>query len=145
MSGPAPFDWSPHLEAGERLLWAGQPDLTPALPVVLMVAFALVVSGPFSLILVPLLGYLFLAHARDRFALTDRRVLRWRRRSGRAETLPRAGTHVMPQLNRWWRSLIFTAPDGRSVAFRMLSRADQHLLIGAYPAGGPHPQPEPMA
>ena len=142
MTVPPPFDWAPHLEDGERLQWAGQPDLGHALPVLVFLAFALVVAGPFSLIIVPLLGYLYLAHARDRFALTDRRVMRWRRQSGAVESLPRAGTHVMPILNRGWHSLIFTAPDGRKVAFRMVSRNDYTLLIGAYPAGGPQPQPE---
>jgi hypothetical protein len=143
MTGQPPFDWAPHLEPGERLQWTGQPDLGEAFPDLVFLVIALVVAGPFILIIVPLLGYLYLAHARDRFALTDRRVMRWRRQSGVVESLPRAGTHVMPVPKRSWRSLIFTAPDGRKVAFRLVSRVDYTLLIGAYPAGGPQPKPEP--
>jgi|GEM_PF-6402622 len=141
MSMVTPFDWTPHLQAGERLLWTGQPEFAGLLSFVLFGCLALVVvPHGFVVLLFPLgLAAMF---ARDAYALTDHRVLAHRHpfsQTPRLDSLPRAGTYAGPLLGKGPRSVVFTAPDRAKITFRFLSRATQKYLIAEYPKGGPFP------
>lgn len=136
---PAP-DWPKELERDETLLWSGQPDFTSLLvfAAVICVFGLMIAPGMFLGLVIPV--GLFLAHARDAYALTNRRILALHHPLGsqpRLDSLPRAGTYAGPQMDRGPRAVWFTAPDRRKISFRFLSRATQRLLIESYPMGGP--------
>ena len=122
-------------------MWSGRPELAGFWPYGAMGLFGLTFA-PHGLVLLLLPLGLAAVFARDAYALTERRILALRHpltRAARLESLPRAGVYAGPQMNSGWRTVMFTAPDRKTISFRFLSRGVQKHLIAEYPKGGPFP------
>lgn len=127
--------WSGILLPGECLLWQGRPETANWIAALAAFTFIAAMIHPLAALvsLVLLLGLLHIH--RDRYALTDSRLLAMRAPLIGARglcVLERAGTTLMPGYAKTNKFLEFTAPDGRSVRFNAQPEDVRRWFIETY-------------
>lgn len=128
-------DWQRDLAPGENLHWQGRPRIGSDILIILIALFFAAQASPVALIfgIIPVANILL--YARDRYALTDQRILLYRQPLGgeaRLDSLPRAGS--LPAKG-WWRgtrTMVFTAADQRQMQYHLLGREDHGQLMGHF-------------